>query len=118
MRRVPQAFSAGTRPAVLVAVLVPVLLVAACAAGPNDAANAGTQQLAGFWLGLWQGLICPITFVVSLFNDQVSMYEVHNNGGWYDFGFLLGVMVIFSGGGAGSRETGRRGRNGSRTGRR
>jgi len=53
--------------------------------------------VAGFWLGLWQGFISPITFVVSLFNDDVGIYEIHNNGGWYDFGFLFGAMVIFSG---------------------
>jgi hypothetical protein len=78
-----------------------VALLAGCAAGPNSAAGQGPDD-AGFWLGLWQGLIAPITFVVSLFNDSVGIYEVHNNGGWYDFGFLIGVMIFFSGGGAGA----------------
>jgi hypothetical protein len=27
---------------------------------------------------------------------------VHNNGGWYNFGFLLGVMVLLGGGGSGA----------------
>jgi hypothetical protein len=33
------------------------------------------------------------------------MYEVHNNGGWYNFGFILGMSIIFGGsaGGASSR---------------
>ncbi|KAE8765152.1 hypothetical protein [Georgenia thermotolerans] len=79
-----------------------VLVLAACAAGPNPVAGAGE---AGFWSGLWQGLISPITFVVSLFNDNVSIYEVRNNGNWYDFGFMLGVSAVFSGpaGGAARR---------------
>jgi hypothetical protein len=32
----------------------------------------------------------------------VTMYEVHNNGGWYNFGFLLGMMIILGGGGGGA----------------
>lgn len=84
-------------------VLLPSLLVlTACAAGANDVAGTGGADLAGFWLGLWQGLISPIAFIVSLFNHNVGIYEVHNNGAWYDFGFMLGVMIVFSGGGAGS----------------
>jgi hypothetical protein len=31
------------------------------------------------------------------------MYEVHNNGGWYDFGFILGMMIIFGGGAGGAQ---------------
>jgi len=83
-------------PIALVAVGALVLLTA-CAAGPNAAAHLGSGQPAGFWLGLWQGLISPITFLVSLFNDHVNIYEVHNNGNWYDFGFMLGVSSAFSG---------------------
>ena len=87
--------------------LVLVLLVAGCAAGPNPEAGQGADQ-AGFWLGLWQGLISPITFLVSLFDDQVNIYEVNNNGNWYDFGFMLGVSLVFGGGGGGSAAAGRR----------
>jgi hypothetical protein len=41
------------------------------------------------------------TFVISLFNDNVNVYEVNNNGNWYDFGFFFGVLNAL--GGAGSR---------------
>ena len=57
---------------------------------------------AGFWLGLWHGLISPVTFVVSLFTDAVSIYEVRNSGGWYDLGFVAGVSVAFGSGGHGA----------------
>ncbi len=80
--------------------LAGLLLLSACAAGRNTAAAGG--DLAGFWLGLWQGLISPVTFVVSLFNDSVNIYEVQNNGNWYNFGFMLGVSSVFSGGGRGA----------------
>src|SRR5215208_6786080 len=78
-----------------------LLLLAACAAGPNELAGMDPEA-AGFWLGLWQGLISPITFVVSLFNADVGIYEVNNNGNWYNFGFMLGVACAFSGGGGAS----------------
>jgi hypothetical protein len=75
------------------------ILLASCAAGPNTAASAvPADQLAGFWPGLWHGLISPIAFIVSLFNPNVGIYEVHNNGAWYNFGFLLGIFIPLSGG--------------------
>ena len=77
-------------------VVLVLLLVAACAAGPNPDA-AQTAQNAGFWLGLWHGLITPVTFVISLFTDHVNIYEVHNDGNWYDFGYVLGLVVAFGG---------------------
>jgi len=86
-----------------------LLLLAACAAGPNEAVGTASADggVAGFWLGLWHGLIAVITFVISLFTDSVNVYEVHNNGGWYDFGFILGLMISL-GGGAGGGAAGRR----------
>lgn len=78
-----------------------MLVLSACAAGPNEAVDAGADP-AGFWLGLWHGFITPVTFVVSLFTDNVNVYEVNNSGNWYDFGFVIGVSVIFSGAGGGS----------------
>ena len=82
-------------------VFVGLLVLAGCAPGPNTAAHTAISDgasVAGFWLGLWHGLISAITFIVSLFSDNVNFYEVHNNGGWYNFGFVLGAG-IFAGGG-------------------
>ena len=45
----------------------------------------------GFWGGLWHGIVAPLSFFGSLIWDDISMYAVNNNGGWYDFGFILGV---------------------------
>ena len=91
----------------LLSALVLLIVLAGCAAGPNELTGSADEEgkVAGFWRGLWQGIIAPVTFVISLFSDKVDMYEVHNNGGWYNFGFLLGMICIFggSGGGAGSR---------------
>ncbi len=81
-----------------------------CAAGPNDLANSENKEgrLAGFWLGLWHGFISFFTFIISLFTDKVSIYEVHNNGGWYNFGFILGIMIFFGGGGGAGKTAHRR----------
>jgi hypothetical protein len=90
------------RLSLLCILLVLILLLTSCTAGPNVLKNTPDDdgKVAGFWLGLWQGFICLFTFVVSLFSDNVTIYEVHNNGGWYNFGFLIGVMMFFGGGGA------------------
>jgi hypothetical protein len=87
----------GSRIALTLTAVGMLIVLSACAAGPNGLAG-GEEQAAGFWLGLWHGLIIPITFIVSLFTNQVSIYEVHNTGGWYDFGFMLGISAVFSGG--------------------
>jgi hypothetical protein len=89
---------------VLTLLAVGVMLLAACAPGPNVVEDIPNEenQVAGFWQGLWHGIISPITFVISLFNQDVQIYEVHNNGGWYNFGFLVGASVIFGGSGGGA----------------
>lgn len=69
-------------------------------AGPNSKYAAPGAKPAGFWAGLWHGLISPITFIVSLINSQVRIYEVNNNGRWYDFGFIIGVSGAFGSGGS------------------
>jgi hypothetical protein len=74
--------------------LAVAVLVTACAAGPNVASHVGGVQPAGFWKGLWHGFIYPVTFIISLFNDNVNIYEVRNNGNWYDFGFVAGIGLL------------------------
>ncbi len=80
------------------------LLVSACAAAPNELVNSPSEEdeIAGFWQGLWHGIISPFAFIVSLFSNNVGIYEVHNNGNWYNFGFMIGVSIIFGGGGGGA----------------
>lgn len=81
--------------------IVSVLLLTGCLPGGNtneDIARATDGAIAGFWSGLWHGFISPVTFVISLFTDKINFYEVHNSGGWYNFGFVLGAGIIFGGG--------------------
>jgi hypothetical protein len=71
-----------------------------CAPGPNSFERTPDKEgeIAGFFMGLWHGLIAPITFIVSIFSDNVSIYENHNNGNLYNFGFVLGAGLFLSGG--------------------
>jgi hypothetical protein len=81
-------------------VVIFVLLLSSCAPGPNQLAKQPNPEgkVAGFWLGVWHGLIAPITFIVSIFSNKVNIYDVHNSGNWYNFGFVLGAGLFLSGG--------------------
>lgn len=59
----------------------------------NEPAENG--RVAGVVQGLWHGVIAPVTLIMSFFNENVQMYEVHNDGKEYNLGFLLGVAIVF-----------------------
>ncbi len=83
-----------------------IFVLFSCAPGPNELEKTPNNEgkIAGFWKGLWHGLIVPVTFIISLFTKNVRLFEVHNSGFWYNFGFVLGVAIIFSGGILGSKK--------------
>ena len=84
--------------------LAPLLLLialSACAATQTDAAVATAATTPGFLLGLWHGFIFPVAFIVSLFMPDVAIYAVPNNGGWYDFGYFVGIVFL----GVGARKS-------------
>lgn len=74
------------------------LTLSACA---EQAATAVQPGAPGFLFGLWHGFIFPVAWFLSLFMDGVSVYAVPNNGGWYDFGYFLGIVVF----GVGARKS-------------
>ena len=86
---------------VFVLVLVLLNILYGCAPGANQfkGTASGHDVVAGFWLGLWQGFIAPFVFVASLFKSNLGIYEVRNNGAWYNFGYLFGLACILGGGG-------------------
>jgi hypothetical protein len=79
--------------------VIAMLSLSACAATQQSTAVAPTAP--GFLLGLWHGFIFPVAWIVSLFTDKVAIYAVPNNGGWYDFGYFLGIVVF----GVGARKS-------------
>jgi hypothetical protein len=80
----------------VIAASLAVLFLAACARQVPEAVEQGAQ-VPGFLLGLWHGFIFPFAWIGSLFSPQIAVYAVPNNGGWYDFGFFLGVCVLGGG---------------------
>ena len=82
----------------LFAPLSAAILLTACA---TQAASGVAPDAPGFLYGLWHGFIFPVAWVLSLFMPDVSVYAVPNNGGWYDFGYFLGIVVF----GVGARKS-------------
>lgn len=77
------------------------LLACALAACATQDVTALDETGPGFLLGLWHGFIFPVAWLLSLFMDEVAIYAVPNDGGWYDFGYFLGIVVF----GVGARKT-------------
>jgi hypothetical protein len=100
---------------VLVACAILIVTMTGCAPGSNIEVNspdasitlstpgvnplvdepAANGRVADIGQGLWHGLIAPVTLIISFFNEDVQMYEVHNNGREYNLGYLLGVALVF-----------------------
>ena len=77
-----------------------LLALAGCA---SQVPAAVEPQAPGFLLGLVHGIIAPFTWLISLFRSDVAIYAVPNNGGWYDFGFMLGIGALGGGASAGAK---------------
>lgn len=84
--------------AILLACLV--LGLAACASQPPPT-DVGDPP--GFLLGLLHGFIAPVTFIISLFENEIRIYAFPNAGAWYDLGFVLGSGILFGGGGSAAK---------------
>jgi hypothetical protein len=78
------------------------LVLAACV--PTEAPSAINPNAPGFLLGVWHGFAFPVTFVLSLFLDDIAVYAVPNNGTWYDAGYFIGIVFL----GVGARSSKRR----------
>lgn len=76
--------------------LLAIILFSGCADVTNvEACMPAGEHTYGFWGGVWHGMIAQFSFIGSLFSDEIAVYAINNNGGWYNFGFVggLGVMV-------------------------
>src|SRR4030095_16052493 len=81
-----------------VQVTTPSSTMQLAAPGANPLINQPDAQgrVARAVAGLWHGIIAPISLILSFFNSDVQMYEVHNAGAEYNFGFLLGIAFDFA----------------------
>lgn len=76
---------------------VPGVTIQVYAPGPNPLVNTAdaSNKVAGVLLGIWHGVISPVTLIISFIQPGVQIYEVHNDGSQYNFGFLVGVALVF-----------------------
>lgn len=78
----------------MVLILISLTLLVSCI--PGDGKNT-TDNPAGFLWGVWHGWVAPISLILSLFRDNIRIYEIANTGFWYDFGFYISIISGFGG---------------------
>lgn len=66
-----------------------------------------TKEVYGFFYGVVHGFISPFVLIAKLFGAHIGLYAEHNIGSLYWVGFILGLILLFGGGG-GSYATRRR----------
>ena len=84
----------------ILSLLLIVMFISSCADVVNVQDCMNVVKV-GFWKGLWHGMIVPFSFIFSLFDDNVAIYAINNNGHWYDLGFALGVGAFAGGSSSG-----------------
>jgi hypothetical protein len=87
-------------PAKILGALLIVLTLSACMAGsPASEQAASGGELYQLLLGLWHGIIAPITLILEIINRfaphalpwHAHLYETKAAGAFYDLGFYLGL---------------------------
>lgn len=53
--------------------------------------RADHTEPAGFFHGIWHGICAPFALIGIVFGADIGLYEPHNTGNWYNFGFLIGI---------------------------
>jgi len=92
--------------AVTLVLVLSLFLLSSCLPGDG---KANPESPAGFWTGIWHGIIAPISLIVGIFDKNIRIYEVNNKGWWYDLGFFLTLASGAGGGTAAAKRKRRRG---------
>lgn len=94
------AATGGRQGAKVAAILVVALTLSACVAGSGESAQAASGgMLSQFFLGLWHGIIGPVTLIIEVVNRffphllpwRTHLYESKVTSVAYDLGFYLGL---------------------------
>jgi len=88
---------AGCAPGEVTQVEIPSVNMELSVPGLNPLVNTtdANGRTAGILIGIWHGIISPVTMVLSFINPELQMYEVYNDGSQYNFGFLIGAAIVF-----------------------
>ncbi len=75
-----------------------VVIICLCFTGclPGDGTNSATHA-AGIFSGIWHGWIAPFSLVYSIFNKNIGIYEIYNNGFLYNLGYYAAIISGFGG---------------------
>jgi hypothetical protein len=89
--------AAGCAPGKVTQVEIPSVNMELSMPGLNPLVNTtdANGRTAGILLGIWHGIISPVTMVLSFINPELQIYEVYNDGSLYNFGFLIGAAIVF-----------------------
>lgn len=80
---------------IMVAMIVAIFALTGCADVSHvQECLPPTEHTYGFWGGTWHGMIMVPSFIGSLIWDDVAVYAVNNNGGWYNFGYVGGFFFM------------------------
>lgn len=80
--------------------LLGLFLIVVCVVFGLSPTNVSLEQAikiekVGFWHGLLHGLIFTTSFIISIFDKNVTMYAIYNTGIFYNLGFFLGVTIPY-----------------------
>jgi hypothetical protein len=75
-------------------VLLVAILTISCADVAHVTFTNPDEHIYGFWGGTWHGMIMFPSFIGSLIWDDIAVYAVHNNGAWYNFGYVGGFFIM------------------------
>jgi len=70
-----------------------LVLLVSCASNVGIQVDPSINHVYGFWGGVWHGFILPVAWILSLFYHNIAIYAISNNGGWYDSGFIFGIVI-------------------------
>ena len=94
----------------IVLAVAALLTLSACVAGSAESQHAASGGLLSqLLLGLWHGVIAPVTLIVEVVNRlaphalpwRLHLYEARDTGVAYDVGFYLGLVgspIVIGGG--------------------
>lgn len=81
---------------ILLCLMLVLLCISLTGCVPGDGANS-VSNAAGFFTGIWHGWIAPFSLIYSLFNKNIGIYEIYNNGFFYDLGYYMAIISGFGG---------------------
>ncbi len=82
-----------TKKTISILILLAVIISLTSCAPANYA-----HSEAGFFSGIWHGIIFVFSLIGKLFGANIGLYAEHNSGFFYWLGFIIGIGGLSGGG--------------------